>query len=169
MPEPRSYPTVYVGLWYRNDGQYQKKARWTFVDEKTRGSVGPIYGDKFDLLAAIDTFAALSGYTEKVNVRAGAVADAPKPELIPEPKKIPGGWYNPTRTAAEMWLSFLATVPPEPAELQRLALMRAFFEGFFSMAQVMYRVGEDDISGQEGVDWVERLRKECLEILRRCK
>jgi len=151
-----------VNLWYRNDGAgNHKKSAWSFVDARTRQSIGPTFADRFDLFAIIDQFAAANGYTEKEVVPLNP-PEPPKAAPAPQPEPIR---LEPGTTVAALWdacaVKAAALVPPS-----QLAACRAlFFAGFFAALEVFSRGGEDDVSPEEAADWLVALRRECRHVI----
>lgn len=167
----RFYPTERVGLWYA-PVQITKKGKvatvWKFADERTRELIGGEYPDRISLLAAVPRFAEANGYTEKVNVRAGAVADtvsvaAPaRKEAEPTEKVMPGG------SVEMLWLRFWSRVAPAGcSDAQRSDMRKAFYAGAVALLAVLERIGDDDVSEDAGAQWLEALRLEVRTVFRR--
>lgn len=180
MSEPRCYPTGYAGLWYRNDGEHQKKARWSYVRASDRASIGAAYPSKIDLLADLANFAASIRVT-KEDVRQNpadvfrAEVETPEPVATVRAADAP----EPGATAQTIWREFWAQAKPEGWEVAlgtpetasharhvHNEARRMFFAGFWAMLQVCYRVGEEDVSSDAGFTWIENLRREVRPIHR---
>lgn len=166
MPEHKYYPTGWVGLWYTNDVDKPTDNRWRFVRADTKQFVGPIYRSKADLLAAARPYAITNGFRVKEVVDVNAEA---KP--LPPSPLVPITAIKVGATADSFFRRYWGACappgspPPHCDDPFRVAIRNAFLMGFAAMNDVTRRVGEPDVSADDGVTWLEALRLECCREL----
>lgn len=70
-------------------------------------------------------------------------------------------------TIQQEWEGFSASVLPKNApQIQRDEMRQAFFAGAWTVVCQTIRIGEDDVSEQEGIDQISRVRAEIEEFKR---
>jgi hypothetical protein len=66
-------------------------------------------------------------------------------------------------TVRHMWDDFAAaTLPVGVSGVQRKETRRAYYAGFFAMLCAARSIGDDSVSEEEGVEWLEALHAEVL-------
>lgn len=71
------------------------------------------------------------------------------------------------KTLQEEWEGFAASViHPNAPKAQRDEMRMAFFSGAWVLVNQTIRIGDDDVSEQEGIDQIARVRAEIEEFKR---
>ena len=68
-------------------------------------------------------------------------------------------------SVAQWWDAFArATLPRNCSTVQRWEVRRAFYAGAFAMLTACANIGEDAVSEEQGIQWLEAWRKEITEF-----